>query len=737
MADDYDKSLFAGLEVNGEVIPQNKDQKAREVVLDPEMKQLFQGLNVGGVDIPKSAEPVQQVSESAPVSRDQLLKMQETVVSPAESGLGALSKGFERGLQKTGAGILQRGSQALNSLGIDTGEFLNELQQSERINQQMFKPTQKQSPILSTTGEIVGEAVGLPLPAQTLKGAAAAGAAIGGLQYGEEGTASEFASNVLLNGSFGIAGQFGADKLVGMTKAAARKLGLTDVPNNLFSPDGTLKSEAKDYLAKEGITLDDLSDSVIGEVEMQPQGSSLGQTLRAAQAKELGVQDLTKGDISQSFVDQSTEFRLAKQRGTQEAEALRQTKAAQNQQIIAAGENIIRGTGGEADKLTAGRTIQEALRGSKQARREAVTQLYNIAENEAGFAIPVNQEQIASEFFEQDFLFGIDPDVGGQLKAVKKQLEVFSILPPEILTSEADIRRIRPLTIGSAEQLRKNIRALISETDPKSQRALSPIIDSIDQAIDEIVISDGMGEAAQQAFKKARQARAQLAKDFEAKDIVASIVSFKTGTQTDKIPPSLVFDKVIQSSARVENTALIKKSLLEAGADGQKAWQDIKATTASELIGKALTTGKTASGDMRFSGANFNKALKNIGDDTLKQIFDGAGELARIKQLARISRDLTILQDGVFTPSGAEVENILAKIVKLPVFRLAPIAGAVINEGATAVSKGSRKADLRNVINPKIDVDTAESIGGLSIAAINAIRLLAISGQRKATEDEK
>jgi len=139
------------------------------------------------------------------------------------------------------------------------------------------------------------------------------------------------------------------------------------------------------------------------------------------------------------------------------------------------------------------------------------------------------------------FCVAFSSRIGGQLKAVKKQLEAFSVLPPEILTSADDLARIRPLTIGSANDLRKNVRALISETDPKSQRALTPIIDSIDDAIDEIAITDEMGAAAQQAFKKARQARFQFGQDFEAKDVVQSIVSFKPGTQTDVFYPPVLF----------------------------------------------------------------------------------------------------------------------------------------------------------------------------------------------------
>lgn len=755
-----------------------------QAIQPPQQRKLIVPRDVGG-DAPAPIET--PTPEGVP--RGQQLpavsQFQQVQIPEPATGIAAAGRGIVRGLETTGAGILQRGSQALEALGIDLGTFRQELEQSERIQAAQFKPTAEAAPIPAIGGEIVGQALGLPLPASTLKGAAVTGAAIGGLEFGEKGTVGEFARNLLLGGAFGLTGQFAADKIVGLIKAGARKAGLVDIPDNLFKPDGTLKPEGEQFLQDEGIDIEALSDRVIAEVQAQPEGADLAQALRVAQAKELGITDLTRADVSQEFTDQSAEFALSRQRGTPEADALRQQKASQNQQIISAGEEIVRGTGGDADKLRAGQTIQDALRGSKTQRREAINQLYNIAEQEAGVALPIEQEGIAREFFEQDFRFLNDPDVSGQLQSARNQLESFSVIPPtgpesrvalkqaqvrelsarieqltppanelqaaqqdvlraqlqtrsqELKEASENLTRIKPLTIGNAEQLRKNIRALIDPKNTKQQAALSPILDSIDNAIDEIAISDELGEAAQQAFKKARQARSQFGDDFEAKDVVQNIVSFKPGTQTDLVPSSVAFDKIMNSQARLENTQAIKQALLAAGPEGKQAWQNFKATAASELMGKALTTGKTASGDLRFSGANFNKALKNIGDDTLKEIFDRPGELARIKQLGRVTRDITILQDGVFTPSGAQVENALSKLSNLAIFRLSPVTNAVVNEGAEQLRKGARRRELSKVINPQIDVKLADELGTMSNNAVNILRLLALSGQRKLEEENK
>jgi len=655
-------------------------------------------------------------------------------VPTAQPSEAPFASSVKRGLERSGAGILQRGAEALKSVGIDTDEFLSDLAVSENIQRQQARPTQEESPITSFAGEAVGGAIALPIPAARLPGLAVSGGVTGGLEF-TEGDAVDVGVNVLtgaiLSPLFDVIGRKGAELIKSAGQTALKKLGITKEVDNIFTPDGDVLPEVSDILEEQGVAIEDLSKQVIDEVQAQPEGADVAQALRKAEAEELGVTSLTKADITQRFDDQSAEFTLARQRGSAEANQIRQLKAEQNQQIINAGQDIVSDIG-EEGKLQAGQVIQDALRSSKENRRQAINNLYDIAEKEAGVTIPVSQEGVAETFFEQDFIFGLDPNVGGTLQAVKKQLEAFSVIPPELIKSSQDLKRIRPLTIGSANELRKNINALIG-TNPQAQAAFIPIREAIDEAIDTIAIEDTLGQSAKQAFNSARKARTEFGRRFEAKDIVQDIVSLKPGTQTDRIPPSVVFNKIINSEKRLENTQTIKTALLESGEEGVKAWNDYRATAMAELLGKGLTTGKTAAGDFSFSGANFNKAIKNIGDDTLSAMFSKE-EMAVINQLGRVSRDLTVLQDGVFTPSGAQVENSLSRLANLGLFKATPLVREVIREGGEQVKKGQRAKALSEVISPDIDVNSAKELGEMSNAAVNIFRLLGLSSTTTAKD---
>jgi len=652
-----------------------------------------------------------------------------TLDYPQEDNVfGSLGEGFRHGVAKMGLGVAQRGAQALQMAGVDVDDFLKDMDLMHRVSEKQGAATREASPITTGIGEVVGEIAAMPLPATKIPGIIGTGLAIGGAQYGEKGTLKEFGENTAFGGIAGLVGHYGGEAMVRLVRTAAAKVG-KKVPNNLFNADGTLKPEAQGYFDKEGISEELLSEHIQNEINTLPQGSDVKQAIRKAEARELGVTELTKGDISQTFDDQTAEYNLSRNTNSKAANTLRDVRGRQNIQLIEAGENTVQSMG-EPDKLSLGASIQEGLRSSKRMDRDNVGQLYKHADELTGGGIPVDQKGIAEEFYNQQNIFENDPDIEKQFKPIQTQLELYGVLEPNLVT---DATRIKPLTTASIQKLRKNINAVIDETKPKNQRAARPIINAIDETLATLEVTNDMSASSIAAFNKARKAFIDYKKTYSAKDIIQKIVSKKKGTDTDEIHPSVIYDQIMGTRSRLEATQAVKKALLKGGHND--TWNDFKATAAAELIGKGVTTGKTASGEMKFSGANFNKALKKIGDPTLKTIF-GPSELARIRQLGRVSRDLTVLQNGVETPSGAHVSNTLHKLAKFSFWNLGPflrVSRVGVEKMGDVLEGSNQRTVLSHVLNPSVDV--ARELGGYSNTAINAFRLMAISGQSQLREE--
>ena len=69
--------------------------------------------------------------------------------------------------------------------------------------------------------------------------------------------------------------------------------------------------------------------------------------------------------------NQATEQALSRQAGSKEADEYRDLIARKNQQLIGAGERIAKDIG-EPDKVQAGESIQETLRGTQSQRRQEI-----------------------------------------------------------------------------------------------------------------------------------------------------------------------------------------------------------------------------------------------------------------------------------------------------------------------------------------------------------------------------
>ena len=122
----------------------------RRGLLTGQKKAMFdQAVSRGLIKLPTSQMSDESLQASAQgkiqaPSQLEQARLQSTLVYPEEkTSLGAFYEGAIRGLQNTGFGILQRGSEVADFLGADTSEFRRKLDIAEDIEQQKFKPTEE------------------------------------------------------------------------------------------------------------------------------------------------------------------------------------------------------------------------------------------------------------------------------------------------------------------------------------------------------------------------------------------------------------------------------------------------------------------------------------------------------------------------------------------------------------------------------------------------------------------
>ena len=555
-------------------------------------------------------------------------------------------------------------------------------------------------------------------PAGRVVGAVKVGAAAGGTSAGIE------ALQALSGGEFNAeqvaidtvtAGVL--DKAFEVAKTTGRSI--RDVLKNdaKIDPDKLLKSfessgTISQQFSKKPLRTGDIPRTVekATQADLTPEA-----LLKIRQAKGQGVQ-LTKAQSTGDFGASEAEQTLLKSVSA-EGQQARQFADQQQVQLKDAAKQFTDKFGGsarfseavgEGAELTArdkGAVIQGELLDIKELGRKEVTDLYKLAGESTGEAVPLNNSTIVDVADEIIVNRPITPEVE---KSINTALAKFGLVGDSVeqssrnkfkVTDGTDVITITgdvtPLTLNNAEEFRQALNKAVGADQTGSAKI---VVNALDEQVNSI-IKEGAESGKTTAFKQARDAFSSEKGKFSAKDVVEDLTSFKRGTATAKVDPESVINKIVKGEKSVTNIRKVKKILLENPTDSsRKAWRSIQAEAVGELLGKAINKDT-----LEISGARLNSAMKTFKPDALRELL-GRKQYAELKRLQETIGTATIPPPGTTNPSGTF--NKLLNITE----RLGNFAGAgQFNFGSLAVAgakKGkelaARKKTLDGIVNTKI-----------------------------------
>ena len=106
----------------------------------------------------------------------------------------------------------------------------------------------------------------------------------------------------------------------------------------------------------------------------------------------------------------------------------------------------------------------------------------------------------------------------------------------------------------------------------------------------------GAGRAIRTAANEARSAAKDRFRTFRNKDIVQELTSFKKGSNTDIIDPSVVLEKILGPGNRLENIRRIKNALTTGKGPNKgaamNAWNEIKSQALDDMFEGVIKEGK-------------------------------------------------------------------------------------------------------------------------------------------------
>lgn len=612
-----------------------------------------------GLPIDVSQEqPVQQDIDPNIMANSPVFQRKQALEQlAAEQGpLDALAIATGKGMANIGRGA----ERLIASLAGDT-EGQKELAERAKQAQAQFAPLAERFPVATTVGEVVGETAALPVGglggslgvrAATSVGT---GAIAGGLSEAGRGSdAGDITTTATLGAALGpvgeavgeLASRQGPKVAAGVKRLFASR---TDdaLPPTFFDANGAPTQEALKAIDALNITPDEFksafSDTAEGVVTPKAAGLTPEQAFRQQEAAQEGVR-ITQGQTSRDFAEQEAEDTL-RSLSTPEGSQARQVFDEQQTQLIEAKNRFITNLGDAIDvsRTQRGADLQATVRDLNAAAKENVNALYSRIGQLPGGEQPISMDSIVD--IESSLARELVPD-DRMMKAVQNIFEDFSELEGDTVASKLHQGQ---LTFKNAEKFRQRLNKL-KPSDNRDIAYVSALKQEFDKTLTGASEMFPDGSDISRAAKEARAAAANRFDTFEAKDIIQQLKDFKSGTRTDNIADSIVMDKLfVGSNQKVENIKLVRELLLKNGnQQTRQQWKSIQTQGAMDIFGKAVT--ETPDGFF-ISGAKLNTALKNFGEDGLKELFT-PDQLRNMRRLQRVIGNSTIPVPRTTNPSG-------------------------------------------------------------------------------------
>lgn len=582
-----------------------------------------------------------------------------------------------------------------------------------------------------------------------LKVGGTAGATSAGIEALQELSGGDFdASQVAIDAvTAGV-----LDKAFEVAKATGRSLRDVLKSDAKIDPDQILKSfEPQGFRSASFQKGEPKVSDAIESVRKASQPDLTPEALtRIRQAESQGVQ-LSKAEAVRDFGSAEAEQTLLKS-VSPEGEAARKFKDQQQEQLKGAADRFTEKFGGsgrfkealgESVEDTArgkGELIQDVLLEQKELGRTQVSELYTLAGETSGEAIPLNNSSIVE--IADDIIVNrpITPEVE---KSINTALAKFGLIGDSVEKSTRNKFKVMdgdqaimvtgdvtPLTLNNAEEFRKALNKAVGADMTGSAKA---VVNALDEQV-KSVIEQGAESGRTSAFKEARSlAKGQMEK-FKAKDVIDDLVSFKRGTSTPKVDPETVINKIVKGDKAVTNIRKLKTVLLEnPTAETKKAWRSIQAETVGDVLAQAINKDT-----LEISGARLNSAIKKYKPEALQELL-GRKQYAELKALQRVVGDATIPPPGTTNPSGTfnRFLNITERLGNFAGFGQFNFGSLAVETAKKGKEVAARKKTLDGMVNTQIKKLKKQNPSMNSTALQKAAKTLAFLELRELDKENK
>ena len=366
-----------------------------------------------------------------------------------------------------------------------------------------------------------------------------------------------------------------------------------------------------------------------------------------------GDSGLTRGQATRDAKQLKEEQELARDNNPEMQERRRNQQIVANQNFDAMEQDI--GAAGVADNVEAGALVRGSVEAYRADRKAEKDQAYKEA-REAG-----ETEQLIPEITGLNNLM----QEAWRFRHGTEQNEKMFKVAMEMNIIDKD-GNLKPLTIGQAEDFRKQVNNTYDATDPMQARWRRMFIDTIDETLDSV--------PAGEKYRRARGIAREYYDEFDQSPLASGLSSNRSRTNVERIPDEKVAQKVAQSSVQEINQL---KATMNATPGGAESWKQVQAAFLNDIRKSAFGTQTSdVTGTPLLTASTFKKKVRDL---------DESGKLETIlgREQAQNLRDLVEVADAVASLPPQSVNPGTAAEIFRRIKGLAPAGTGAVIEATT------------------------------------------------------
>jgi hypothetical protein len=252
----------------------------------------------------------------------------------------------------------------------------------------------------------------------------------------------------------------------------------------------------------------------------------------------------------------------------------------------------------------------------------------------------------------------------------------------------------KPATVGRLEEFRKELSGAAKFDDAiglREETILKKLIDAQTEP------------ASGPLYKEARALRADQARKFENRAIVARLIKNRKGMEDPQVAIDQVFQKSILNGSPEEITFL-KRVLQTSGKDGQQAFRELKAATIQHIRDQSTGgVGTDSAGRPLVSPAKLNQTIEQLDKNGRLNIIFGKQEAQRMRDLNEVVKYVTTVPPGTLINSSGTAATLMAAIAEAGITGAATGLPLPVLAGIRQIAKmrkeGRTKAKINEALN--------------------------------------